>query len=73
MATTQSTNGLELFLEAGRTWIQQWLDDARHARARREVYRATHHALSSLSDRELADLGIFRCDIGQLARQAADR
>jgi uncharacterized protein YjiS (DUF1127 family) len=33
-------------------------------------YRATVWELSSLEDRELADLGISRVDIGRLARES---
>jgi len=40
--------------------IQRWL-----------AYRETVRELSSLDDRELADLGISRCDIDAVARQAA--
>jgi uncharacterized protein YjiS (DUF1127 family) len=34
-------------------------------------YRETVHELSRLSDRELADLGLFRVQIASLARQTA--
>lgn len=33
-------------------------------------YRATVWELNGLSDRELNDIGIARCDIGRLAREA---
>ena len=36
-----------------------------------QVYRTTVGELSSLSDRELADLGIHRTEIGEIARNAA--
>lgn len=36
----------------------------------RQHCRQTRRELSWLSDRELADLGILRCDIDRLARQA---
>ena len=39
--------------------------------ARRRTYRQTVSELSALSDRELADLGIYRQDIHALAHQAA--
>jgi uncharacterized protein YjiS (DUF1127 family) len=37
------------------------------------VRRRTARELCALSDRDLADIGIFRCDIGRIAREAADR
>ncbi len=45
---------------------------ARRAVLRHKVYRATLQELNSLSDRDLSDLGIARCDIRRLAREAAD-
>lgn len=33
-------------------------------------YRKTYEELERLNDRELADLGILRCDIGRIARDA---
>jgi len=35
------------------------------------MYNATVSELAQLSDRQLADLGISRCDITQIAREAA--
>jgi uncharacterized protein YjiS (DUF1127 family) len=37
----------------------------------RRAYRQTASELSALSDRELADIGIVRCDIPAVARDAA--
>jgi uncharacterized protein YjiS (DUF1127 family) len=34
-------------------------------------YRETVRELSALSSRELSDLGIYRSDIGRLAREAS--
>ncbi|MEX3316983.1 DUF1127 domain-containing protein [Sulfitobacter sp. PS-8MA] len=39
------------------------------ARARRASYRQTLNELQALSDRELADIGLARCDIRRLARE----
>lgn len=41
------------------------------ARQRRAVFRRTWAELHALSDRDLADLGIARTEIGALAREAA--
>ena len=40
-------------------------------RARRRVFNATRDELMSLSNRELADLGLYRADIARVAREAA--
>lgn len=51
------------------------LDDLRTslagARARRQTYLRIHRELSSSSDRDLADIGISRHDIPQIADRAA--
>lgn len=51
--------------------IARTLDALRRERARRAAYRSTHDELSALSARELADLGISRCDVAAIARRAA--
>lgn len=51
-------------LAAARTGFSAW-------RARRAVYLQTRHELSMLTDRDLADLGIARCDIPRIARSSA--
>ena len=45
---------------------------ARIAEARRlnAAFRQTRRELSWLTDRELADLGLMRCDIDRIAREA---
>lgn len=40
--------------------------------ARRAAYRAAYTELASLSNRELADIGITRSEIDAIARQAAN-
>lgn len=40
---------------------------------RREAYAQTVNELGALTDRDLNDLGIARCDIRRLAREAAAR
>ncbi len=51
-----------------------WIDMVIHAlRERRENYlryRQTADELHALSERELADIGISRCDIPQVARES---
>ncbi len=60
---------------AGKTGLIDRLNAARATfakyRARRRVFAATVRELSALSDRELADLGLSRCDIRGLAQRAA--
>jgi uncharacterized protein YjiS (DUF1127 family) len=41
------------------------------ALARRRTYRQTLRELTAMSDRDLADIGISRSLIGQVAREAA--
>ena len=41
------------------------------AAAKRKTYRVTLNELSNLTDRELADLGIARAQVKDIARQAA--
>ena len=42
-------------------------------RARRAAYRQAWNELDAMSDRELAELGLSRADIGSLARAEADK
>ncbi len=44
---------------------------AAHRRAQDRAYRSTVRELSALSSRDLADMGIHRADIHDIARQAA--
>jgi len=71
MAITRSNSGLDVVFDAGRTFFQQKMDQMRKAQAKRKVYRATYHELSTLSDRDLRDLGIPRSNIRRLALEAA--
>ena len=43
------------------------------AMARRSAYRRTYNELASLSDRDLADLGLHRSAIRRLSLEAAQR
>lgn len=51
--------------------LAQWFDAAATRRAKRRVYRATFNELASLTNRDLADLGINRSEIKRLAYEAA--
>jgi len=60
---------------APRGAMARMIDDLRRriaaARQRRAVFQKTWAELHALSDRDLADLGIARSEIGGLARDAA--
>ena len=71
MTTIRSNRGLDLVFDAGRTFFKQKMDQMRKAQAKRKVFRATYHELSSLTDRDLSDLGISRSNIKRLALEAA--
>lgn len=71
MATTQTNSGLDVGLDAGRTFFHQKFDQLRMALARRKVYRTTFAELSALNDRALGDLGIARSTIKRVARETA--
>ena len=51
--------------------LRKAFDNAKTAIARRRVYNATVGELAVLSSRDLADLGIYRCDIKRIALEAA--
>ena len=46
--------------------------EAAARQAKRRVYKTTLNELSVLSNRELADLGIARCEIRRIATEAAN-
>ncbi len=46
--------------------------DAAARQAKRRVYKTTFSELAVLSNRELADLGIARCEIRRIATEAAN-
>ena len=69
MAYTTTTGGRA---SAGIARMIETITDAlRERRAYRAIYRRTHGELSALSNRELADLGFARSEIGAIAHQAA--
>jgi uncharacterized protein YjiS (DUF1127 family) len=51
-------------------WIETLFDSLRQRRENYLRYRQTADELHALSDRELADIGIARCDIPTVARQS---
>jgi uncharacterized protein YjiS (DUF1127 family) len=51
--------------------IMDTIADFKAARERRAVYKATFQALSDMTDKDLADIGISRLSIRDIALQAA--
>jgi uncharacterized protein YjiS (DUF1127 family) len=49
--------------------VKSWLVKLRKI----QKYRRTVHELERLTNRDLADLGIARCDIERIARQSIDK
>jgi len=47
--------------------------DFKAARAKRAIYRTTKNELGSLTNRELADIGINRSMINRIAMEAAEQ
>lgn len=58
------TNGLTRFLADS-------FDRVKEAYDRRQTYLATRRELTMLTDRELADIGVARANIDDIARKAA--
>ena len=56
-------------------WLRNWFEanraTATERRARRSAYVQTLHALQSMPDRDLADIGISRLSIKDVAHEAA--
>lgn len=59
-----------LTLDAGIARPRGLLAGLRRALVERRLVRRTRDELAALSDRDLADLGIRRGDIGRVAREA---
>ena len=72
MATTRSSNGLDVILDAGRTFIHHQWDLLQGTLKRNKEFRRTYDELSALSDRDLQDLGIARSSIRKLALEASN-
>lgn len=71
MPTTRTRSGLDVVLDAGRTYFHRKRNQLDEALARRKVYYRTLNELSALTERDLADLGIPRSNIKRLALEAA--
>ena len=54
-----------------REWFEAGKKTATEHRAQRSAYLQTVHALQSMSDRDLADIGISRLSIKEIAYDAA--
>ncbi|MCV6583958.1 MAG: DUF1127 domain-containing protein [Marinibacterium sp.] len=52
--------------------VRKWLHDLNAERRAYVEYRRTIRELSRLGDRELADIGLARCDIEEAARYHLD-
>lgn len=68
---SEPNSGFGTTLDAIRSFFQRKQESFLDAWARRKVYGNTVSELASLSDRELSDLGIARCNIRRLALEAA--
>jgi uncharacterized protein YjiS (DUF1127 family) len=53
--------------------VSDFVQRLRQAAKARAVYTQTYEELSALTDRDLADLGISRLSIGDVAREASRR
>jgi len=68
MAYVNSTRAASGGFQNRLTAVSRYIRDAM---VRRRMYNQTARELNALTDRELADLGIHRADIPQIALQAA--
>ncbi|MFW8596235.1 DUF1127 domain-containing protein [Cribrihabitans neustonicus] len=66
MAHVISTPNTGLGLSAR---VSRYVDDVKRAWALNREYKRTYAELDGLSNHELADIGVRRCDIADIARQ----
>ncbi len=66
-----TSNALGFVFARASHWVDGVATSISEARAKRAVYTRTLNELSAMSDRDLADLGIARCDARSIAREAA--
>lgn len=69
---TQNITSSSDFLERAFAFAANTLEAAAKRRARRRVFRTTLNELQALSNRELADLGLHRSQLRQIALDAAN-
>ena len=62
--TRHTGTGVAGYIDTLRANVAAW-------RSRRALFNQTYNELNALSDRDLADLGLARSDIGRIAREAA--
>ncbi|MCA8869842.1 MAG: DUF1127 domain-containing protein [Rhodobacteraceae bacterium] len=67
---TGKSTGLPIIGTVSRQ-MAQGIDRIRKGYARRAIYNETMYQLSGLTDRDLADIGISRASIQQVARDEA--
>ncbi len=58
-------------MELATSSLSHWLSGVSETMARRRIARTTYSELASLSDRELADLGMARSQLRRIACEAA--
>ncbi|MDW4497440.1 DUF1127 domain-containing protein [Sulfitobacter sp. D35] len=68
--TNTAANSSSL-LERAFAYSATFFEAAAERQAKRRVYRATFNELHALSNRELADLGLHRSQLRQVALEAA--
>jgi len=73
MAISRSNARLQAVLDDLRSRFRHLLFVAQQANERRSIYRATVWELNSLTNRDLADLGISRSHIRRLALEASQQ
>lgn len=66
-----TSTALGFVFERASHWVDGVSASISEARAKRAVYDRTLKELSAMSDRDLADLGIARCDARSIAHEAA--
>lgn len=69
--TTMTTTAVATTATGLRARIQAWTAARAVRRAQTKVYRTTFNQLNAMSDRDLADIGIARGMIDQVAHEAA--
>ncbi len=69
MAFIDDIRGFETsFLQS----MHMWLEQVRIRARKRREFKRTYRELAMLTDHELADIGIARCDIARIARTSVD-